>query len=68
MQVEFGDQRFTNSNCLPFLHFLIHLRVVVMKTGGERELSLLKKEKGPGSPHKINLFQKYLLSKHLTAN
>lgn len=45
MQVEFGDQRFPNSHCLPFLHFLIHVRVVVMKTGGECELSLLKKGK-----------------------
>lgn len=43
MQVEFGDQRFTNSHCFSFLHFLIHVRVVVMKVGGERELILEQK-------------------------
>lgn len=43
MQVEFGDQRFTNSHCLSFLHFLIHVRVVVMKAGGECELVLEQK-------------------------
>lgn len=40
MQVEFGDQWFANGHCLSFLHFFIHVRVVVMKTDGECELSL----------------------------
>lgn len=43
MQVEFGDQRLTNSHCFSFLNFLIHVRVVVMKAGGERELILEQK-------------------------
>lgn len=43
MQVEFGDQRFPNSHCLSFLHFLIHVRVVVMKAGGKCELILEQK-------------------------
>lgn len=43
MQVEFGDQRFTNGHCLSFLHFFVHVRVVVMKAGGECELSLERK-------------------------
>lgn len=43
MQVEFGDQRFTNGHCLSFLHFLIYVRVVVMKAGGECELILEQK-------------------------
>lgn len=45
MQIEFGDQRFTNGHCLSFLHFFIHVRVVVMEAGGECELILEQRVK-----------------------
>lgn len=45
VQVELGNQWFTNGHCLSFLHFLIHVSVAVVKAGSEGELALETKAK-----------------------
>lgn len=62
MQIEFGDQRFTNGHCLSFLHFFIHVRVVVMEAGGECELILEQKVKVWGFQLKQGLWKNILSS------